>query len=622
MEHDTRVLFQCLSRSLTETELAEDIMEHCNLSGISFKSLSRGSHTASEIASKLFLTEDEAIRLIRECLRHYESNAETGEPEIMLVMDAESGEDRHATGDSWPEPLEPPKDESFESPPVSPRKKMPADIKLDDIPIKHEMGEAAVKLVLGFRTEAKKPVNDPAVTKISTPSKVIRTAANINLRASCPALPLKSPAPFLSPRDGPSYLRATAAQQAKMKNAPDPAKELPNTSEAAKSKNKAYKNVLARLFAPTANFLARMTNRNKMPGKTQAGKSDVLRQSMMERILKSPPGQRVTEAKPFSTHVVSQKAADIAGRLTTEQAALLQAQKNMFKPHAVPKHVHESRPIEGIRVVTAPKSPEQIFEPFNMESQNRHAAEVQKRSADLQTAKKVEEEARKFRAMTFDKTIVEKPTTPRKPEPRAVTVPTAPHLRVVDRNEHYLKEVEPAKKAKMTMLERQKQEEREREIQAEEAYLAEKLRVQEEERLHDEALDKMSVKELRKSLVFKARDMPKFNKPFTPDRSKSAQVTQSLDFSFRTDLRLGKVACLKEREDQASPELQSMMAHGGGYGADPFMASLRSSAKTSPQSAAMKNQRSGNSPRSSLKLPFSPSGISRLASSRISNLQD
>jgi hypothetical protein len=41
-----------------------------------------------------------------------------------------------------------------------------------------------------------------------------------------------------------------------------------------------------------------------------------------------------------------------------------------------------------------------------MESQNRHATEVQKRSADLKAAKKVEEEARKFRATTFDKTIV------------------------------------------------------------------------------------------------------------------------------------------------------------------------------------------------------------------------
>jgi glutaredoxin 2 len=59
-------------------------------------------------------------------------------------------------------------------------------------------------------------------------------------------------------------------------------------AEAFKSKKKAYKNVLARLFAPTANFLARMTNHSNVSEKLQAGKSNVLRQSMMERILKSP----------------------------------------------------------------------------------------------------------------------------------------------------------------------------------------------------------------------------------------------------------------------------------------------------------------------------------------------
>jgi hypothetical protein len=84
--------------------------------------------------------------------------------------------------------------------------------------------------------------------------------------------------------------------------------------------------------------------------------------SSFPQLLSCHQGQRVTEVQPFSSHVVSQTAADVAGKLTTEQAALLQAQKNMFKPHAVPKHVHESRPLEGIRVITTPKSPEQIFE--------------------------------------------------------------------------------------------------------------------------------------------------------------------------------------------------------------------------------------------------------------------
>ncbi len=47
--------------------------------------------------------------------------------------------------------------------------------------------------------------------------------------------------------------------------------------------------MFARIFAPTATFLARMAG--KGPGgvkQTTPGKSDVMRQSMMDKILKSP----------------------------------------------------------------------------------------------------------------------------------------------------------------------------------------------------------------------------------------------------------------------------------------------------------------------------------------------
>lgn len=47
---------------------------------------------------------------------------------------------------------------------------------------------------------------------------------------------------------------------------------------------------------------------------------------------------------------------------STEDKALMNAAKNMFKRHEVPKHVHESRPIEGVRIVSTPKNPEEIFE--------------------------------------------------------------------------------------------------------------------------------------------------------------------------------------------------------------------------------------------------------------------
>ena len=41
-------------------------------------------------------------------------------------------------------------------------------------------------------------------------------------------------------------------------------------------------------------------------------------------------------------------------------------------------------------------------------------------------------------------------------------------------------------------------------------------------------------------MEFKSRQMPKFTKPFKPDHSKAALVTQSLEFNFKTDMRLGK----------------------------------------------------------------------------------
>jgi len=51
-----------------------------------------------------------------------------------------------------------------------------------------------------------------------------------------------------------------------------------------------------------------------------------------------------------------------ANILSTEEKDLLEAQKSMFKRHEVPKHVHESRPIEGVRFVSTPKKPEEVFE--------------------------------------------------------------------------------------------------------------------------------------------------------------------------------------------------------------------------------------------------------------------
>ncbi len=73
----------------------------------------------------------------------------------------------------------------------------------------------------------------------------------------------------------------------------------------------------------------------------------------------TPQGQRVTKAAPFSPRLMAKlKNTNL---ISTEEADLLEA-KNQFKRHEVPKHVHESRPIEGFRAMSKPKKPEEIFE--------------------------------------------------------------------------------------------------------------------------------------------------------------------------------------------------------------------------------------------------------------------
>ena len=101
-------------------------------------------------------------------------------------------------------------------------------------------------------------------------------------------------------------------------------------------------------------------------------------------------------------------------------------------------------------------------------------------------------------------------------------------------------------------------------------------------------------------MKFKAREMPEFDKPFRPDHSKAALVTQSLDFSFKTDMRLGKAAAMLDRKDLADAQISRM--NGAGYGADPFMAGLRGSPR-SPRNAALLSPRS-----TSLMSPGSPRG--------------
>lgn len=79
-------------------------------------------------------------------------------------------------------------------------------------------------------------------------------------------------------------------------------------------------------------------------------------------------------------------------------------QKHAFKRHEVPAHVHESRPLEGFaRTVTAPAAPADVFQPFNLLSEAKHARYQELRAARLAKEEARKEEARMFKATTLDK---------------------------------------------------------------------------------------------------------------------------------------------------------------------------------------------------------------------------
>ena len=64
-------LIACLANTVGQ-DLVRDIAGTCALAGITMNSLSRGKHSAREISAKLFLTEEEAVHLLKECLAQYQ----------------------------------------------------------------------------------------------------------------------------------------------------------------------------------------------------------------------------------------------------------------------------------------------------------------------------------------------------------------------------------------------------------------------------------------------------------------------------------------------------------------------------------------------------------------------
>ena len=242
--HDT--LVACLSRALTEEQLVSDIAGTCALSGITMKGLASGQHTVSEISSKLFLTEQESVRLLRECLGHYQAEPRKWRKDAFLSWDGSPpdifGESLTTITPPRPLPLvevkievddgelAPPQESA--SPPTSPRLGA-RDLELHQIPV--SLGETPVKLVLGnglsFKVGLEMPAApSPAAALVPAPSPPApapqqltprRAAAPLKhspMRMSCPAVVL--PHSKLA-SEGPSYLRPTATGAAKAKNAPE-----------------------------------------------------------------------------------------------------------------------------------------------------------------------------------------------------------------------------------------------------------------------------------------------------------------------------------------------------------------------------------------------------------------
>ena len=122
--------------------------------------------------------------------------------------------------------LAPPPAEQSASPPTSPRAAPAQDLDVHQIPVLE--GETSVKLSInGFGISIKPgfepiPVAHtaaPVASHAAPPARARPTTRRVDpMRASCPAAFSK---PAASPSDVPSYLRSTAAAQARVKNAPE-----------------------------------------------------------------------------------------------------------------------------------------------------------------------------------------------------------------------------------------------------------------------------------------------------------------------------------------------------------------------------------------------------------------
>eukprot|EP00198_Chlamydomonas_reinhardtii_P014241 XP_001703578.1 predicted protein [Chlamydomonas reinhardtii] len=422
----------------------------------------------------------------------------------------------------------------------------------------------------------KSPATTPkAVTVTGSPASSRPKSASAG-KPSPLALPAESAG---SPAHVPSYLRPTAAHKLRTSMAESPLSPsaLAPVPEdpATERQNRRRKNLFARmastLLAPTQAFVARVTGRKE----EERIKKDVpiTKASLqLDAVMCSPQGQRVTRAQPFQLRSELRPKSCVLSR---EDLDLIEAREKAFRRNPVPKHVHEARPIDP-RQRSEPKDPKAIFEPFQLASLELHAKKTEELRKKREEEEAREDEARRFKASSFDKRIVTAPASPPKPAPSPVTKGAAPKFASEERIAHYHAVVEPAKRARMSEADRTKLEEAERRVAEEERKAREAAEAAEEEARRAAELENMSVNELRKSLVFKARKMPDFSAPFRPDPALAKPVTSPAAPQLHTIARLGAAPSPSARTDKDGPGLGNGVYDGAGY-VDPFFASLRKS---------------------------------------------
>lgn len=262
-----------------------------------------------------------------------------------------------------------------------------------------------------------RPTSAPAAAKASGPA-ALRASVTLgavhtrDLRISTSSLS------GLSPRhdgmDTPSYLRPTASHQARSKvggplaDPQAPPAQQQQQQQAPGSADKKKKNMLARLgstlLAPTSAFLARVTGKKDRQVREEAEAARTMRTSqMLSVVLDSPQGQRVTKAQPFSFRTEVRPKAPLPP--TTDEMQLAEAARHQFKRHEVPKHVHESRPLE-FRAASSPRSPQDVFKPFNLGCVEKHEAFRVAKEARLAREQQEVEAKRVFKAKELDKKLV------------------------------------------------------------------------------------------------------------------------------------------------------------------------------------------------------------------------